>query len=124
MTGIAAGRCCRIAWSTISLDVGMMLLLYRWRRVSVLRFWSEKWYKIIRNSSQTRNSRLIVTNTLLEKVVPRAESSFAIVDKQAAAFDGRFHSHPEIEITLIESSSGRRVVGDSIDSFTPGDLVL
>ena len=61
---------------------------------------------------------------VLEKVVPRPDSSFAIVDKQAPAFDGRFHFHPEIEITLIESSSGRRVVGDSIDSFAPGDLVL
>jgi AraC-like DNA-binding protein len=59
-----------------------------------------------------------------EKIVPQAGSSFAILDKRAPAFDGRFHFHPEIEITLIQSSSGRRVVGDSIESFAPGDLVL
>src|SRR5947207_16022964 len=59
-----------------------------------------------------------------EKIVPQAGSSFAILDKRAPAFDGRFHFHPEIEITLIESSLGRRVVGDSIESFAPGDLVL
>src|SRR4051812_16969709 len=61
---------------------------------------------------------------LFEKIVPAAGSSFAILDKRAAAFDGRFHFHPEIEITLIERSTGRRVVGDSIQPFAPGDLVL
>jgi len=61
---------------------------------------------------------------VFEKVLPKAGSSFAILDKRARAFDGRFHFHPEIEITLIESSSGRRVVGDSIETFTPDDLVL
>jgi len=56
--------------------------------------------------------------------VPKGDSSFAVVDKRVRAFDGRFHLHPEIEITLIERSSGRRVVGDNVDSFAPGDLVL
>ena len=61
---------------------------------------------------------------VFEKIVPKAGSSFAILDKLAPAFDGRFHFHPEVEITLIESSTGRRVVGDSIEPFAPGDLVL
>ena len=61
---------------------------------------------------------------VFEKIVPAAGSSFATVDKRARAFDGRFHFHPEIEITLIESSRGRRIVGDSIEPFAPGDLVL
>jgi AraC-like DNA-binding protein len=61
---------------------------------------------------------------VFEKVVRKAGSSFATVDKRAGAFDGHFHFHPEIEITLIENGSGRRVVGDSIDAFAPGDLVL
>ena len=61
---------------------------------------------------------------VFEQVVRKPDSSFATVDKRARAFDGRFHFHPEIEITLIERSAGRRVVGDSIEPFTPGDLVL
>jgi AraC-like DNA-binding protein len=61
---------------------------------------------------------------VFEKIVPEAGSSFAILDKSAPVFDGRFHFHPEVEITLIESSTGRRVVGDSIEPFAPGDLVL
>ena len=61
---------------------------------------------------------------VFEKVIPPADCSFALLDKRAAAFDGRYHFHPEFEITLIEASSGRRLVGDSIDAFKPGDLVL
>ena len=61
---------------------------------------------------------------VFEKVIPQAGSSFAILDKRSRRFDGRFHFHPEFEITLIERSSGRRVVGDSIERFAPGDLVL
>ncbi len=59
-----------------------------------------------------------------EKVVAPADSSFTVVDKRARAFDGKYHFHPEIEITLIERGVGRRVVGDRIDSFAAGDLVL
>ena len=61
---------------------------------------------------------------IFEKIIPQAGSSFAILDKRSRRFDGRFHFHPEFEITLIERSSGRRVVGDSIERFAPGDLVL
>jgi AraC-like DNA-binding protein len=59
-----------------------------------------------------------------EKVVPGAGRSFALLDSRKPAFDGRFHFHRELEITLIEGSAGRRVVGDSIERFSPGDLVL
>jgi len=39
-------------------------------------------------------------------------------------FDCPFHYHPEIELTLIVSSSGHRYVGDHIGRFAAGDLVL
>jgi len=39
-------------------------------------------------------------------------------------FDGRWHFHPEVELTLILEGRGRRVVGDHLESFVEGDLVL
>ena len=39
-------------------------------------------------------------------------------------FDAPWHFHPEYELTYIVESKGTRYVGDSIESFEKGDLVL
>lgn len=39
-------------------------------------------------------------------------------------FDAPYHFHPEIELLLMESSSGTRYVADSVEPYEPGDLVL
>lgn len=38
--------------------------------------------------------------------------------------DAPFHYHPEIELTYMEESHGRRFVGSQVNDFSPGDLVL
>lgn len=59
-----------------------------------------------------------------EKVLQRAEESFTMLNDSAARFDAPMHYHPEIELTHIVSSRGRRLIGDHIGQFKAGDLVL
>lgn len=60
----------------------------------------------------------------LERVSLKPGESFACREYATARFFSPFHFHPECELTLIEASHGLRFVGDSIERFAPGDLVL
>jgi AraC-like DNA-binding protein len=62
---------------------------------------------------------------VLIKVNIPQKASFSINRyKYIDNFPGIWHFHDELELTLIIKSTGSRMVGDSIDSFKEGDLVL
>ncbi|SEJ03319.1 AraC-type DNA-binding protein [Dyadobacter sp. SG02] len=59
-----------------------------------------------------------------EAFQPLPDSSFRIFGYEVAEFDAPWHYHPEYELTVILQSEGIRYVGNSMESFEAGDLVL
>ncbi len=61
---------------------------------------------------------------LFEKVLLNEQRSVLVRQFQLPYFDSPWHYHPEYELTYIPQSYGRRFVGDHLDTFRAGDLVL
>ena len=60
----------------------------------------------------------------LEYLQPNSDRSFLLRDFGAEAFDAPYHFHPEYELTFIVHGLGKRYVGNHMESFESGDLVL
>jgi len=63
-------------------------------------------------------------NPILEKVTSNLDHSFALKEDILPYIEIGWHFHPEYELTLIAESYGKRVIGDHVDTFTAGDLLL
>jgi len=61
---------------------------------------------------------------VLQKVPESLDSSFAVQEFHSCYFDTPWHFHPEYEFVYILKSEGQRFIGESIDNFQKGDLVL
>jgi AraC-like DNA-binding protein len=61
---------------------------------------------------------------ILEKIENHKSTSFRIKRDRVPHINVPWHFHPEYELVLILKGEGRRFVGDCIDDFCAGDLVL
>jgi AraC-like DNA-binding protein len=59
-----------------------------------------------------------------ERISTSPAASFAVKRRRDPRFEFAWHFHPEVELTWIVRSRGRRFVGDSIEDYRDGDLVL
>jgi len=59
-----------------------------------------------------------------EIIESNVNHSFHINHLKVGIFPSLRHYHPEVEILLVEQGTGTLYVGDSIEPFAPGDLVM
>jgi AraC-like DNA-binding protein len=50
--------------------------------------------------------------------------SLIIVKRDVPYFDTPFHFHPECELVYVTNGTGKRIIGDKIEVFGPGDMVF
>lgn len=61
---------------------------------------------------------------LFEQISSPYESSFTFLELSQSAFVFPYHFHPQVELTWIRKSSGKRYIGQNISDYFEGDLVL
>ena len=64
------------------------------------------------------------TRSQFERIEMPGDSSFAWKEISGRHFTAPFHHHPEIELTIITAGHGQRFVGDTVEPFQAGDVVL
>ncbi|WP_153799815.1 AraC family transcriptional regulator [Foetidibacter luteolus] len=60
----------------------------------------------------------------LEPIQTTGENSFLLRRFEEDGFSAPYHFHPEYELTLITKGTGTRYIGNHMDSYQAGDLVL
>ena len=61
---------------------------------------------------------------IIENIISDNMHSFRVNRSVLANFDNPWHFHSAYELLFILKSNGKRYVGDSIDNFYEGDMVL
>ncbi len=60
----------------------------------------------------------------LEHLPKGSHESFVVRNFEYPYYPTPWHYHPEYEIVLVTESTGRRIIGDHISGFGPGNLAL
>lgn len=58
------------------------------------------------------------------KITSYQNSSVSVISREDSFFQAPFHSHPELELVYVKESFGKRIVGNSVAQFVPGDMVF
>ena len=58
------------------------------------------------------------------KITFYQNSSISAISREDSFFQSPFHSHPELELVYIKESYGKRIVGNSVAQFVPGDMIF
>jgi AraC-like DNA-binding protein len=61
---------------------------------------------------------------IIERLNKDAKSSFVLQKDVYSHYPTPWHYHPEYELVLVLRSSGEKIIGDHMSSFTDGDLVF
>lgn len=61
---------------------------------------------------------------LVEHKIEKENSSFKVWRNANPYMHNRWHFHKEFEVTFIEKGNGTRFIGDSLQKYTSGDLIL
>ncbi len=61
---------------------------------------------------------------VFQKIEANINHSFCVEHMKFKYFPNPLYFHPDIEILLVIQGTGTRIIGDSIESFNPGDLIL
>lgn len=62
--------------------------------------------------------------SILRKVDTGYNYSFSVREDICPYFDTHWYYHPEVELTMMRRGSGMQFIGDNIDRFNSGDIVL
>ena len=61
---------------------------------------------------------------LFTQIGKTPQDSLIVVKREVPYFDTPFHFHPECELVYVMTGTGKRIIGDKIEVFGPGDLVF
>ena len=61
---------------------------------------------------------------LQTEIALKLNSLFTVLERDEQFFNSPLHVHPEFEMVYIKESAGKRIVGNRIEKFSAGDVVL